>query len=177
MVLKWVQENINHFGGCPKRVTLFGMSSGAASVQFHMISPMSQGNIMLYCNYNAIFYSVKSTLYSCVVKICQYITCSSSYSLGLFKNAITQSGSVLNTWSMTYNPKEMAFKLGEQLGIKTTDSKELMDKLKEISAKDIVAATSEVGKTLVMSLIPLILLWLLYSYLKLRRMYILLLNY
>lgn len=45
MALKWVQENIKHFGGCPKRVTIFGHSSGAASVQYHMISPMSQGNL------------------------------------------------------------------------------------------------------------------------------------
>nr|QCC89016.1 carboxylesterase 1 [Meteorus pulchricornis]QCC89028.1 carboxylesterase 13 [Meteorus pulchricornis] len=43
MALKWVQENIMKFGGCKKKVTLFGHSSGAASVQYHLISPMSQG--------------------------------------------------------------------------------------------------------------------------------------
>lgn len=43
MVLRWVQDNINNFGGDPKRVTIFGMSSGGASVQFHLLSPMSRG--------------------------------------------------------------------------------------------------------------------------------------
>ncbi|XP_046736168.1 cholinesterase 1-like [Diprion similis] len=41
--LKWVQENIKYFGGCPQRVTIFGQSSGGASVQYHMMSPMSAG--------------------------------------------------------------------------------------------------------------------------------------
>lgn len=41
--LKWVQNNIVNFGGCPKRVTIFGQSAGAAAVQYHLISPMSRG--------------------------------------------------------------------------------------------------------------------------------------
>lgn len=54
MVLKWVKENIKNFGGCPKRVTLFGQSSGAAAVEFHMLSSMSRGK----CGYRSIsFYS------------------------------------------------------------------------------------------------------------------------
>lgn len=44
-VLKWIKDNIINFGGCPNRVTLFGVSSGAAAVQFHMMSPMSRGNV------------------------------------------------------------------------------------------------------------------------------------
>ena len=44
MALKWVKDNIHFFGGCPNRVTIFGASSGGASVQYHMLSPMSEGN-------------------------------------------------------------------------------------------------------------------------------------
>ncbi|XP_013189497.2 juvenile hormone esterase isoform X2 [Amyelois transitella] len=41
--LKWVKRNIEQFGGDPDNVTLFGESAGAASVAYHMISPMSKG--------------------------------------------------------------------------------------------------------------------------------------
>ncbi|XP_051686075.2 cocaine esterase-like [Oryctolagus cuniculus] len=41
--LRWVQQNIAHFGGNPGRVTIFGESAGAISVSAHVLSPMSQG--------------------------------------------------------------------------------------------------------------------------------------
>lgn len=41
--LKWVKENIAHFGGDPDNVTIFGESAGSAAVSFHMISPLSKG--------------------------------------------------------------------------------------------------------------------------------------
>ncbi|KAK7072928.1 Carboxylesterase 5A [Halocaridina rubra] len=41
--LQWVQKNIKHFGGNPKKVTIFGESAGAASVHYHMFSPKSEG--------------------------------------------------------------------------------------------------------------------------------------
>lgn len=42
-VLKWIQRNIEAFGGDPDNVTIVGWSAGAASVQFHYVSPMSKG--------------------------------------------------------------------------------------------------------------------------------------
>ncbi|XP_034378061.1 acylcarnitine hydrolase-like [Arvicanthis niloticus] len=41
--LRWVQQNIAHFGGNPDRVTIFGESAGGTSVSTHVVSPMSQG--------------------------------------------------------------------------------------------------------------------------------------
>eukprot|EP00927_Polykrikos_kofoidii_P062980 TRINITY_DN57796_c0_g1_i1.p1 TRINITY_DN57796_c0_g1~~TRINITY_DN57796_c0_g1_i1.p1 ORF type:complete len:797 (-),score=76.26 TRINITY_DN57796_c0_g1_i1:289-2679(-) len=43
VALKWVQRNIRAFGGDPKRVTIFGHSSGAFMANFHLHSPASSG--------------------------------------------------------------------------------------------------------------------------------------
>ncbi|XP_052583806.1 acylcarnitine hydrolase-like isoform X5 [Peromyscus californicus insignis] len=41
--LRWVQQNIAHFGGNPDQVTIFGESAGGASVSSLVLSPMSKG--------------------------------------------------------------------------------------------------------------------------------------
>ncbi|XP_005403774.1 PREDICTED: pyrethroid hydrolase Ces2e-like [Chinchilla lanigera] len=41
--LRWVQQNIFHFGGNPDHVTIFGQSAGGTSVSSLVVSPMSQG--------------------------------------------------------------------------------------------------------------------------------------
>lgn len=43
LLLQWVQDNIEHFGGSRNSVTIWGQSSGATSVAYQMISPMSEG--------------------------------------------------------------------------------------------------------------------------------------
>ncbi|XP_058466089.1 juvenile hormone esterase-like [Malaya genurostris] len=62
MALRWVQKNIKRFGGDTKRVMLVGHEAGAASVQLHMMSPLSRGTFskavsmsgsaLAYWNYN-----------------------------------------------------------------------------------------------------------------------------
>ncbi|EZA55321.1 Venom carboxylesterase-6 [Ooceraea biroi] len=108
MALKWVKDNIHYFGGCPNRVTIFGEDAGASSVQFHMMSPMSDG---------------------------------------LFNAAILQSGTAVSTWAMSYKARELAFKLGDKLGIETDDSAELVDRLAGFTAKELIAASGELMKT------------------------------
>ncbi|CAO1442227.1 unnamed protein product, partial [Diamesa serratosioi] len=43
MLLKWIQQNIEKFGGNPESVTIFGESAGAASVNHIMMAPMAKG--------------------------------------------------------------------------------------------------------------------------------------
>ncbi|XP_049275308.1 acetylcholinesterase-like [Rhipicephalus sanguineus] len=43
MALLWVRRNIQAFGGDPEKVTLLGLSSGAASGGLHMAAPQSRG--------------------------------------------------------------------------------------------------------------------------------------
>ncbi|CAG7787108.1 unnamed protein product [Allacma fusca] len=41
--LKWVQSNIEQFGGDPNLVTIFGESAGGGAVSLQVLSPMSKG--------------------------------------------------------------------------------------------------------------------------------------
>lgn len=42
MALKWLNKNINIFGGDPSKITLFGESAGSVSVSYQVVSPLSQ---------------------------------------------------------------------------------------------------------------------------------------
>jgi carboxylesterase type B len=41
--LKWIQKNINHFGGDANKVTVFGVSAGSASISLLLTCPQANG--------------------------------------------------------------------------------------------------------------------------------------
>lgn len=41
--LRWVQKNIDAFGGDPNQVTINGQSAGGSSVELHLIAPQQEG--------------------------------------------------------------------------------------------------------------------------------------
>ena len=43
--LKWIQQNIQHFGGDPESVTMFGYRNGASCIHFLMQSPAAVAGI------------------------------------------------------------------------------------------------------------------------------------
>lgn len=53
-------------------------------------------------------------------------------SKNLFQKAISESGSSLCTWALTQNPKKIAFRIGEALGIVTNNTQILVDKLRKL---------------------------------------------
>lgn len=44
--LRWIQENIQYFGGDPENITLLGSSSGAAIIHILMLSPLTKGTYL-----------------------------------------------------------------------------------------------------------------------------------
>nr|AIA85924.1 coesterase [uncultured bacterium] len=44
MALKWVQENIERFGGDKDSITVFGQSAGAGATSYLSLIPETKGN-------------------------------------------------------------------------------------------------------------------------------------
>lgn len=83
--LKWVQKNIQYFGGNPYLVTIFGQSAGSISVSAHTYSPLSRGSVCV-----------------CIEFDCQLVTDENwhlfftSFS-GLFHQGIMESGALFTS--------------------------------------------------------------------------------
>lgn len=80
LALKWVQENIEFFGGDKNRVTLFGISSGSASVHFHTLSKSTDGLFHQYILQSGSAlsnwaYRDSSKIFQTVKKIANFVSC------------------------------------------------------------------------------------------------------
>ncbi|KAK3885779.1 hypothetical protein Pcinc_010039 [Petrolisthes cinctipes] len=100
--LRWVQRNIQQFGGDPDRVTIFGHSAGGASTHYHLLSPLTKG---------------------------------------LFSGAMLHSGSGLDPWSGGSSFREVAEKVGRDMGCQDLDhSDALLACLQKVPSKPLTAS-------------------------------------
>lgn len=126
LALHWVKSNIRAFGGDDEQVTIFGVSAGASSVHMHMMSPLSQGILALFC---ASMTRLKKCLFVCV---------------GLFHKAIVMSGSAIAPYNdPTKNPNNQAKKQARVIGIQGIDNKDLVAKLRKVNASKLVDSSDE----------------------------------
>jgi len=72
----------------------------------------------------------------------------------LFNSVIQQSGTAVSTWAMSYKARELAFKLGDKLGIETDDTAELVAGLAGFSGKELMVASDELMKSEVREATP-----------------------
>ncbi|XP_049881020.1 juvenile hormone esterase-like [Pectinophora gossypiella] len=107
LALRWINDNIDRFGGDTSRITLGGNSAGAVLVHYLLLSAKSSG---------------------------------------LFKQAILISGSALGYRFLARHAKENALALGKYLDLQTENRQDLLQKLKEIDALEIVKAQKDMGK-------------------------------
>ncbi|XP_028139197.2 juvenile hormone esterase [Diabrotica virgifera virgifera] len=101
LALKWVQENIEHFGGDKTKVTIFGQSAGGASVTYQLMSEKSKG---------------------------------------LFRAAISQSGSILSPWTFQRDHRQIAYDLSIALDpafSPNATSQEVLELLQNKTAKEL----------------------------------------
>ncbi len=60
--LRWLNENIGHFGGDPERITIFGSGAGAACVNLLILSHHSEGEVFTVIVTLAVIYPAQRGL-------------------------------------------------------------------------------------------------------------------
>lgn len=126
LALKWVQNNIKNFGGDPTKVTLFGLSAGGASVTYQMLSQQSKGK--------------KIICLTLILSIYNWLNF-----LGLFRAAISESGSALCPWAYQRGYKDVAYNMATYLDPsfdRSASSQQLLTFLQSKTADQILASTN-----------------------------------
>jgi acetylcholinesterase len=107
-VLRWVQNNIEFFGGNPSDVSVIGRSGGAVGVHALVVSPAASG---------------------------------------LFHRALSQSGSLFNTWAFNRNPARSVQMLVQNLGLQVSNNVDLLNQLRQASVERLLRASDPTFNT------------------------------
>lgn len=140
LALKWVQTNINKFGGDPKNVTVFGQGAGAASISILIQSPLGRG--CLFATYRS-------------QKDWKWI-------LGLFHKAILQSGTSLNQWAYSKHPRKSAFAVGHLLDIDAKDSRDLVEHLRRVDYRTLYVVSVSTDLGVIITVLWVTKIWLIF---------------
>lgn len=106
-VLRWVKENIAHFGGDPSKVTLGGQSSGGVSASWLSILPQTKGTSPAVRDYR-------------FLRSSPFIFFKNNIS-ELIRSAIIQSGTAVSGWGYTDRNIEFAKAIYQHLTGEATD--------------------------------------------------------
>lgn len=126
LALKWVNANIQSFGGDPGKVTLFGYSAGSAAASYQLLNPSAKGTFNLFDVQRSMVF------------------------LGLFRAIILRGGSAINTWAYQRNQVEITYKTAAYIDPKFNEmrnSTNLLEFLQNASAKDIDTASKSYTET------------------------------
>ncbi|XP_023313107.1 carboxylesterase 1D-like [Anoplophora glabripennis] len=152
LALQWVKDNIGHFGGNSESITVFGQSAGSASVAYLLQTPLTTMEVdefeidfeedMSEENASKLDNQISESLENDILQlqdeeIDDEIDCDNTDDL--FHRAIMQSGTSLNLWALTRNPKTTAFAIGKSLGIETKNSTILVNALRKIETSTLQA--------------------------------------
>lgn len=55
-------------------------------------------------------------------------------------------GGLINSWTVTNQPRELAFRFGKAVGVETQDTTELINRLKEVETEKLVLANEVLTK-------------------------------
>ena len=130
MALRWINENIHHFGGDPENVTVFGESAGGHNSAAIFASPLAQGlfhKVIIESGIMSVSSIEAAESYLPEDKIAPTVS-----GLEIFNHVLIQNGKAANV-------KE-AKEIQEQM-----DSKEIRDLLYQQSPSVLLKATDESG--------------------------------
>ncbi|ROT63128.1 JHE-like carboxylesterase 1 [Penaeus vannamei] len=139
LALRWVKDNIRDLGGDPEKVTVFGVSSGAAAAHFQVLTPYAKEYHQTDKVHN---HPINPpSLHTVPTNILSF-----PYPLGLFHRAILQSGSGLCSWGSRADHREVAVKVGQLVNCskagsttESLDSKSLLACLQKTPLEELVA--------------------------------------